>query len=313
MDDVKKTRADMKSPNVEVRAKALTKQRNAQKVASQLPDIGKIFRKGLQMGVSGVTTPLKALGLTSGIGYAIEGLIEGGIYDYYRRKGYDHNQAFAETFTPRLAYEGLQGKSTEDVPWYGGAETLREKELIGDVQQNPKVAHYVDALKEQDRIYDAIARKEGARDDYDLAEASSDVQDLARSGAYRRVDQTLKPESMASQAYNTAVERQQALDQKRRTEYLEKVEPAFLEREQKSFDTKRHRDKRYREMKEKFPDYSDEQIDEILAYYETSQPEVGMSYDQLRNMFDIGDKQAYFADNFRMEKAEGGIASLKRK
>ena len=45
----------------------------------------------------------------------------------------------------------------------------------------------------------------------------------------------------------------------------------------------------------------------ILDYYETSPSEVGMSYDQLRNMFDIGDKQAYFADNFRMEKAGGGL------
>ena len=102
------------------------------------------------------------------------------------------------------------------------------------------------------------------------------------------------------------------MDQRRRREYLEKVEPAFLEREQKSFDTKRHREKRYREMKEKFPGYSDEEIDEILAYYETSPSEVGMSYDQLKNMFDIGDKQAYYADNFRMEKAGGGIMSLKK-
>tara|TARA_R110002020_G_scaffold45773_1_gene130720 strand:- start:13 stop:216 length:204 start_codon:yes stop_codon:yes gene_type:complete len=66
-------------------------------------------------------------------------------------------------------------------------------------------------------------------------------------------------------------------------------------------------------MKEKFPGYSDEQIDEILAYYETSQPEVGMSYGELGKMFDIGDKQAYFADNFRTEKAGGGIMNLKKK
>ena len=118
---------------------------------------------------------------------------------------------------------------------------------------------------------------------------------------------------MASQAYNTAVEKRDALDQRRRTEYLEKVEPRFLEREQKAFDTKRHREKRYREMKEKFPGYSDEQIDEILAYYETSQPKVGMSYGELGKMFDTGDKQAYYADNFRMEKAEGGIMGLKKK
>ena len=65
-------------------------------------------------------------------------------------------------------------------------------------------------------------------------------------------------------------------------------------------------------MREKFPGYSDKQIDEILAYYETSQPEVGVSYGELGKMFDIGDKQAYFADNFRMEKAGGGLANLTR-
>ena len=64
MSDVEKTRADMKSPNVEVRAKALTKQRNAIQFAGKIPEIAKIFRRGIQ-GVAGT------LGLTSGIGYAI--------------------------------------------------------------------------------------------------------------------------------------------------------------------------------------------------------------------------------------------------
>ena len=70
--------------------------------------------------------------------------------------------------------------------------------------------------------------------------------------------------------------------------------------------------KRNRQMREKFPGYSDKQIDEILAYYETSQPEVGMSYGELEKMFDIGDKQAYFADNFRTEKAGGGMVGIRK-
>ena len=322
MDDVKKTRADMKSSNVEVRAKALTKQRNAIQFAGKIPEIAKIFRRGIQ-GVAGT------LGLTSGIGYAIEGLIEGGIYDYYRRKGYDHKQAFAETFTP-----GLIAGRPHGVPWYGGAEKLREQELYGVKEAptiledgtivegdlipgkvKPKVKQYMDALEEQDRIYSAIGAKEGARDDYDLAEASADVQDLARSGAYGRVDRTLDPESMASQAYNTAVEKRDALDQRRRTEYLEKVEPRSLEREQKSFDTKRHRDKRYREMKEMFPDYSKEDIDYILKnMYGTSMEKLGegYTYENIGNWFKDQDKSVYFADNFRMEKAGGGIAGIRR-
>ena len=288
MSDVEKTKADMKSSDVTVRAKALTKQRKALQLASKIRPLKKILKTGIQMGTAAITKPLEWLGLTSGIGYAIEGIVEGGFYDNARRKGYSHEQAMAETFTP-----GLIAGRPEDVPWYGGAEKLREKELIGDVQQNPKVAQYVDALKEQDRIYEAIGAKEEAKADLELAEtgfdatllpgdldaASADVQDLARSGAYRRVDKTLAPESMASQAYNTAVEKQQGLDQRRRTEYLEKVEPAFLEREQKSFDTKRHREKRYQEMDEMFPDYSKEDIDYILKnMWGTSMEELGEGY-----------------------------------
>jgi len=325
MSDVEKTRADMKSPNVEVRAKALTKQRKGLQLAQKIPALAKMLRRGIQ-GTLGV------VGLNNPIGWAVEGLIEGGIYDYYRRKGHDHKQAFAETFTPRLAYEGFQGKSTEDVPWYGGSEKLREKELIGDPQQNPKVAQYIDALEEQDRIYSAIGKKEAIKSQNELAElgvgggyggipladldaASADVQDLARSGAYRRVDQTLKPESMASQAYNTAVEKRDALDQRRRKDYLEKVEPRFLEREQKAFDTKRHRKKRYEEMDEMYPDYNKEDIDYILKnMYGTSMEKLGegYTYENIGNFFKDQDKLSYFADNFRMEKAEGGIASLKK-
>jgi len=75
---------------------------------------------------------------------------------------------------------------------------------------------------------------------------------------------------------------------------------------------KEQSEKRYRQMREQFPGYSDNQIDEILEYYETSQPEVGRSYGELGKMFDIGDKQAYYADNFRMEKAGGGMVGIRK-
>ena len=324
LDDAKKTRADLNSSDVTVRAKARTKQRNALKVASKIPQIKKIVKTGVQLGTAAIAKPLEWLGLTSGIGYAIEGAVEGGFYDNARRKGYSHEQAMAETLTP-----GLIAGRPEGVPWYGGAEALREKELIGDVQQNPKVKQYTEALKDQERVYDAFAEKErgiksGRKDITDPA--SADVQDLYRSGTISRINRIMNPESMASQAYNTAVEKRDALDQTRRKDYLEKYDPQALEREKKSFDIY-VRDKdgnilyekmtspyktRYKEMKEKFPGYSEEQIDEILEHYETSQSKVGLSYDQLKNMFDIGDKQAYYADNFRMEKAGGGIASIRR-
>ena len=74
--------------------------------------------------------------------------------DYYKRQGYSDDQAFAETFTPRLAKEGLEGKSTEDVPWYGGAEELIEQEKIG-TRWDPSgkvnvAAKYADAKSKYD-------------------------------------------------------------------------------------------------------------------------------------------------------------------
>lgn len=267
MSDVEKTRADMKSSDVTVRAKALTKQRKALKLASKIPQIGKIIKTGVQLGTAAITKPLQWLGLTSGLGYAIEGIVEGGFYDNARRKGYNHQQAMAETFSP-----GLIAGRPEGVPWYGGAEALREKELYEikgknefiDVENRPpmqdqefekvigtkgKVKQYIEALKDQDRIYDAFARKEqGTATNIDqltgtefqrkdiLDKASADIRDLAKTGTMENVNRIMNPESMASQAYNTAVENRDALQQKRRTEYLEKYDPRALEREKKSFD-----------------------------------------------------------------------------
>ena len=39
----------------------------------------------------------------------------------------------------------------------------------------------------------------------------------------------------------------------------------------------------------------------------------GMSYDDVRDYWKDLDKQSYYADNFRMEKAEGGIMNLKKR
>ena len=267
MSDVEKTRADMKSSDVTVRAKALTKQRKALKLASKIPQIGKIIKTGVQLGTAAITKPLQWLGLTSGIGYAIEGIVEGGFYDNARRKGYNHEQAMAETLTP-----GLIAGRPEGVPWYGGAEVPREKELYEikgknefiDVENRPpmqdpefekvigtkgKVKQYIEALKDQERVYDAFARKEqGTATNIDqltgtefqrkdiLDKASADIRDLAKTGTMENVNRIMNPESMASQAYNTAVENRDALDQRRRTEYLKKYDPRALEREKKSFD-----------------------------------------------------------------------------
>ena len=199
LDDAKQTRADLKSSDINVRAKAITKQRNALNVAKKLPEIGKVLRRVGQGTLAGVTGTLKALGFTSPIGYAIEGVVEGGIYDYYRKKGYNHEQSLAETFTP-----GIVTGRPEGVPWYGGAEKLLEKELVGDPQQNPKVLQYQQALKDQEQVFDAFGRKEqglqASRKDITDA-ASADIQDLNRSGTISNINRIMNPESMASYSY----------------------------------------------------------------------------------------------------------------
>jgi hypothetical protein len=306
LDDVEKTRADMKSQDVTVRAKALTKQRKALQVASKLPQIGKIIKTGVQLGTAAITKPLQWLGLTSGLGYAIEGIVEGGFYDNARKKGYSHEQALAETLTP-----GLAAGRPEGVPWYGGAEALREKELIGDVQQNPKVLQYVKALEDQQRVYDAFAEKErGIRTQRkDIRDpASADIQDLYRSGTISNINRIMNPESMASQAYNTAVERQQALDERRKKDYMDEYynvkEPSPFMQEQKQID-------RYKAMDEKFPSYSPETINAMFQMSNRDIPE-NFNYDRMSDLMKERDKIEYFADNYRAEKSGGGIAGVKK-
>ena len=144
MDDVKKTKADLNSPIEKVRNTAILKNRKATEIAEQLPKIGKWFRRGFQ-GTFGT------LGLDHPFGWAIEGILEGGIYEYYRRQGHTHEQAFQETFTP-----GIVAGRPHDVPWYGGAEKLLEKELIGT---NEVVQRYVDnetALADAEAKYNQL-------------------------------------------------------------------------------------------------------------------------------------------------------------
>jgi hypothetical protein len=103
IDDINKTKADVNSNDPTVRNKAIVKNRKALEIAKTIPKIGKLVQKAAQVGASIITTPLKALGLTSPVGIAIEGAVEGGIYDYYRAQGYNHDQAYAETFTPKIS------------------------------------------------------------------------------------------------------------------------------------------------------------------------------------------------------------------
>ena len=77
IDDNNKTKADVNSNDPTVRNKAIVKNRKALEIAKTIPKIGKLVQKAAQVGASIITTPLKALGLTSPVGIAIEGAVEG--------------------------------------------------------------------------------------------------------------------------------------------------------------------------------------------------------------------------------------------
>jgi len=236
MEDVKKTKVEAKKGN----PNAIFKQRKAFDIGKDMKGFGKILRRGVQMGTAAITKPLEWLGLTSGLGYAIEGLIEGGIYDYYKRQGYSNEQAFAETFSPRLVKEGLEGKSTEDVPWYGGAEELIEKEKIG-TRWDPSgkvnvAAKYADAKSKYDDAMDKYISisndtPRSAQEGEEQAAALAEQEQILLS-----LESSVKPGTPEYEAYQQAEETQTALMDERRREYLEKVDPGFLEREQESFD-----------------------------------------------------------------------------
>jgi len=62
-------------------------------------------------------------------------------------------------------------------------------------------------------------------------------------------------------------------------------------------------------MLEKFPIYTPEIIDSIYQQANKEKPE-NLDIDIFNNIMRDQDKMNYFADNFRLEKASGGIASL---
>ena len=236
LDDVQETKKEARKGN----PTAINKQRKAFNIGKDMKGFGKILRRGIQMGTSAITTPLKALGLTSWAGYAIEGLIEGGIYDFYKRQGYSDEQAFAETFTPRLAKEALEGKSTEDVPWYGGAEELIEKEKIG-TRWDPSgkvnlAAKYADAKSKYDEAVEKYYEIQSQRP-VNLEQAEEKQAALAeQEEIIRALEPSIKAGTPEYEAYQIAEERQAGLMDERRRAYLEKTDPKFLEREEKSFD-----------------------------------------------------------------------------
>ena len=308
VDDIKKTRLELNSSDVAVRAAAKAKLDKSLQVAKTLPQIGKFLRRVGQATVGGVAKALQATGLASPVGLAIEGMVEGGIYDYYRGQGYTHDQAYQETFFP-----GIVSGRPEGVPWYGGAESLLEKELVGDPQQNPKVAQYVSALKDQEQVFDAFGRLEqgqqaSRKDIIDAAQA--DIRDLTKTGTISNINKIMNPESMTSQAYQTAVERQAGAQDQRARDY--KAEN-YVQTEPSDFQQEKLQRERNKDMLQMFPPPTVKTIQDAYKEYgveDRLKDFTAQDYKDEIKRFDDFQKQSYFAENFRLEKAGGGIAKM---
>ena len=308
VDDINKTRSELNSSDVAVRAAANAKLNKGLQVAKTLPTIGKFLRRVGQATVGGVSKALQVSGFGTPVGLAIEGIVEGGIYDYYLGQGYTEDQAYQETFFP-----GMITGRPEGVPWYGGAESLLEKELVGDPQQNPKVLQYQQALKDQEQVFDAFGRKEqglqASRKDITDA-ASADIQDLNRSGTISNINRIMNPESMASQAYNTAIENQAGRQDQRARDY--KAENYMNQDTTQDFDDKLQK-KRNEEMLQMFPPPTVDTVRDVYTQYgieDRLKNFMAQDYKDEIKRFDDYQKQSYFADNFRLEKAGGGIAKI---
>jgi hypothetical protein len=305
VEDINKTRQNLKSDDVRVRAAANAKLNKGLQIAKTLPQIGTFLRRVGQATVGGVAKALQATGIGTPVGIAIEGIVEGGVYDYFKGQGYTDQQALSETFFP-----GMVSGRPEGVPWYGGSEQLLEKELT---KGQPRVAQYVDALKDQERVFDAFGRKEQGlqarrKDITDMA--SADIQDLNRSGTISRINRIMNPESMASRAYQTAVEKQAGRQDQRARDYKDRF---YVQREPSEFMQNQLQKERNKAMLEMFPPPTVEGVQNLFeAYGEEDRLKdfEAQDYKNVMSVLDDLQKQDYFADNFRLEKARGGIAGL---
>jgi hypothetical protein len=326
----------MNSTDESVRAAAIFKNRQAVNNAKKIPAIAKLIRQGVQRGKS-------SLGwLLGGWNIPLEAIVEGGIYEYYRREGYTHDQAFAETFTPRLLTEGAEARSTDKVPWYGGAEQLLEDDLIDlkgtqphtETLYNMAAKEQIDNLaalgevtseyyKTKDHLT-AIQSGRKAVDPETVERLQIRLKELEAEGI--RLDRLTKEGTSGSEALRTAQEKLDTEQGQRAIEYGEYGQGDTPEL------ARRREEERYRLMDEKFPGYGKAQIDQKLEddFYSYINPAFrsykgqtvqnpqglryipGVSYDRASDYYKDKDKMAYFAENFRTEKAGGGIAGIRR-
>jgi hypothetical protein len=321
---------NLKSDDLTIRNSARAKQFNINKT--------KNMKSLLGAGAKGGKSLLK-LGRSWGI--ELEPIFEGAFYEWGRRQGYTHDQAKEETFFWKMLDPSTKTGLLE------GAEPLLEKELYEirgedefmDVDNRPpmqdpefgqvigerkSVKRYIDnekalyeAQDKYNQLYnDYIGATTGPKPkerDPEKAEGYAKALEDTWAEMNRLEDQM----DLDRDTYQAAVEKQQHIQGERALKYGEygtgDTEKLAKQRERR----------RQREMEEKFPSYKKHYIDKALehqgitldpdiAKYKKDLQLVPGTYDEVSDYWKDYDKMKYYAENFRTEKAGGGLANLTR-
>ena len=275
-------------------------------------EASRTVNKFKNLGVKGMSGLLKA-GLVSEVAY--EAAVG---FDKVISEGQSPMQAFRQSYlTAPLRAIGAM-KSFEEGEREEILDAARDKGKVGrvlDLQNlvgdKNKLASNIQGLKSNvedlqkldDGDFGYMGGTQGQEDA--LASAQANLQDMYRSGELSKAEQlfSTKPQDLKLKdktlmdAYNDAIEKRRNI-QAERSSIAQSI----------AADKNRVRDAN-KAMLEKFPIYTPEIIDSIYQQANIEKPE-NLNIDIFNNIMRDQDKMNYFADNFRTEKAGGGIAGL---
>ena len=275
-------------------------------------EASRTVNKFKNLGVKGMSGLLKA-GLVSEVAY--EAAVG---FDKVISEGQSPMQAFRQSYlTAPLRAIGAM-KSFEEGEREEILDAARDKGKVGrvlDLQNlvgdKNKLASNIQGLKSNvedlqkldDGDFGYMGGTQGQEDA--LASAQANLQDMYRSGELSKAEQlfSTKPQDLKLKdktlmdAYNDAIEKRRNI-QAERSSIAQSI----------AADKNRVRDAN-KAMLEKFPIYTPEIIDSIYQQANKEKPE-NLDINIFNNIMRDQDKMNYFADNFRTEKAGGGIAGL---
>ena len=321
---------NLKSNDEVIRNEARAKQFNINKT--------KNMKNILSFGTKAATSPWRLLG--GRWGALLEGVFEGAFYEWGRRQGQSHEEARENYFFPKIIEKMVPDtiKDTELWKKYGikpfkagileGPEGLIEEELKGT---NEVVRRYMD---NENALYEARNKYRQLSNAYNVATTGRErnperAEQLmtALEDAWEEMNRIEDQMDLDKDTYQAAVEKQQTERGKVAQDY------GYYGEGQTERFIKDTEDRRQREMEDLFPGYGKAQIDQKLeeagytvdpnlTYKKVKDPwleNYGKNLIDISDNWDYGtvgdyfkdkDKMAYFAENFRTEKARGGIAGL---